>query len=145
MHSCIYCCFLGCMQDASSLGNCVGSVSFTWNSFTSIFINTLPHHQKCLHASLFNVHETPTETDLMKLWATPTVPHPKLSLLFSFAKTEKTFSNSSSSQVVIYPKLGKTDSRAWSATHPPVLEEEEEYKNNFFLRIPDLSFQEVER
>jgi hypothetical protein len=66
-------------------------------------------------------------------------------LLFSFAKTEKAFSNSSPSQVAIYPKLGKTDSRARSATHPPVLEEEEEYKNNFFLRILDLSFQEVER
>jgi hypothetical protein len=24
----IYCCFLGCMQDTSCLGNCVGRVSF---------------------------------------------------------------------------------------------------------------------
>jgi hypothetical protein len=33
-----------------------------------------------------------------------------------------------------------------SAAHPPVLEEVEGYKNSFvFLRIPDLSFQEVER
>jgi hypothetical protein len=29
-----------------------------------LFINTLPHHQKCLHDSLFNVHETPTKTGL---------------------------------------------------------------------------------
>jgi hypothetical protein len=42
--------------------------------------------------------------------ATPTVSHPKLLLLFFLAKTEKTFSNGSPSQIVIYPKLGKTDS-----------------------------------
>jgi hypothetical protein len=43
---------------------------------------------------------------------TPTVPHPKLSLslLFFLAKIEKIFSDSSPSQVAIYPKLGKTDS-----------------------------------
>jgi hypothetical protein len=82
--------------------------------------------------------------------ATPTVGHPKLPLLFFFGKNRKTFSNSSPSQVVIYPKLGKTDSacaymRAAIHTHPPVLEEVEGYKNNFvFLRIPDLSFQDVE-
>jgi hypothetical protein len=40
--------------------------------------------------------------------ATPTVPHPKLFVFL--AKIEKTFSNSFPSQVVIYPKLGKTDS-----------------------------------
>jgi hypothetical protein len=28
--------------------------------------------------------------------------------------------------------------------HPSVLEEVEGYKNNFFLKVPDLSFQEVE-
>jgi hypothetical protein len=72
-------------------------------------------------------------------------------VIFFWKKTEKIFSNSSPSQVVIYPKLGKTDSaRVYicaqpSAAHPPVLEEVEGYKNNFvFLRIPDLSFQEVE-
>jgi hypothetical protein len=32
--------------------------------FTSLFINTLPHHQKCSHDSLFNVYETRTETGL---------------------------------------------------------------------------------
>jgi hypothetical protein len=32
-----------------------------------------------------------------------------------------------------------------STAHPPVSEEVERYKNNFvFLRVPDLSFQEVE-
>jgi hypothetical protein len=32
-----------------------------------LFINTLSHHQKCLHDSLFNVHEIPTETGLTDL------------------------------------------------------------------------------
>jgi hypothetical protein len=59
-------------------------------------------------------------------------------------KTEKTFSNGSPSQVVIYPKLGKINC-ARAAAHPPVLEEVEGYKNKFvFLSIPDLSFQGVE-
>jgi hypothetical protein len=44
------------------------------------------------------------------------------------SKTEKTFSNSSPSQVAIYPKLGKNDS---AAAHPSVLEEVKGYKNNF--------------
>jgi hypothetical protein len=66
--------------------------------------------------------------------ATPTVPHPKLPLLSFLAKTEKTFSNSSPSQVAIYPKLGKTNSASQrSVSHPPVLEEVEGYKNNFFF------------
>jgi hypothetical protein len=26
-----------------------------------LFINTISHHQKCLHDSLFNVYETPTK------------------------------------------------------------------------------------
>jgi hypothetical protein len=46
--------------------------------------------------------------------------------------------------------LGKTTLRTHicaqrSATHPSVSEEVEGYKNNFvFIRIPELSFQEVE-
>jgi hypothetical protein len=67
------------------------------------------------------------------LIATTTGPHPKLSLYFFLAKTEKIFSNSSPSQVVIYPKLGKTNSaRAYicvqrSTAHPPVLEQLQEF------------------
>jgi hypothetical protein len=38
----------------------------------SLFINTLPHHQKCSHDSLFNVYETRTETGLR---ATPMEPY----------------------------------------------------------------------
>jgi hypothetical protein len=64
MHSFIYCCFLGCMHYTSCLGNCVGRVHPHETHFTSLFINTLSHHQKCLHDSLFNVHEIPTETGL---------------------------------------------------------------------------------
>jgi hypothetical protein len=30
MHSFIYCCFLGYMQDTSCLGNCVESGLFVW-------------------------------------------------------------------------------------------------------------------
>jgi hypothetical protein len=81
---------------------------------------------------------------------TPTLPRLKLPLLFFLAKTEKNFSNSSPSQVVIFLKLGNLTPWAHicaqrSATYPPVIEEVEEYKNNFiFFRIPDLSFQEVE-
>jgi hypothetical protein len=33
--------------------------------FTSLFINTLSHHQKCIHGSLFNVYVTPIETGLI--------------------------------------------------------------------------------
>jgi hypothetical protein len=44
--------------------------------------------------------------------ATPTVPHPKLPLLFSLVKTGKTLPSS-------------------SAVHPSVSEEVEWYKNNF--------------
>jgi hypothetical protein len=60
MHSFIYCCFLGCMQDTSCLGNCVyGEFHPHETHFISLFINTLSHHQKYLHDSLFNVHVTP--------------------------------------------------------------------------------------
>jgi hypothetical protein len=30
----------------------------------SLFVNTLSHHQKCLHDNLFNVYVTPIESDL---------------------------------------------------------------------------------
>jgi hypothetical protein len=74
----------------------------------------------------------------------------QVGIVIFLEKAEKIFFNSSPSHVVIYPKLGKTDSaRVYictqrSVAHPPVLEEVEGYKNNFvFLRIPDLSFQEA--
>jgi hypothetical protein len=41
---------------------------------------------------------------------TPTVPHPKLLLLFFLPKTEKPSPTISSFQIAIYPKLGKIDS-----------------------------------
>jgi hypothetical protein len=67
MHSFIYCCFLGYIQDTSCLVNIVEKGFHPHEThFTSLFINTLPHHQKYLHGSLFNAHETPTETGLRK-------------------------------------------------------------------------------
>jgi hypothetical protein len=51
------------------------------------------------------------------------------------AKTEKTFSNNSSSHIAIYPKWEKLSWRAYMRatirdTHPRVLGEVEDYKNN---------------
>jgi hypothetical protein len=66
MHSIIYCCFLGCMQDTSCLRNCVGGFHPYEIHFTSLFINILSHHLKYLHDSLFNIHETHTETGLTR-------------------------------------------------------------------------------
>lgn len=39
-------------------------VSFHETYFTSLFINTLQHLQKCLHDTVFIAHETPTEIGL---------------------------------------------------------------------------------
>jgi hypothetical protein len=90
--------------------------------------------------------------------------------ILSIPKLNKSNSNSSPSQVAIIfwqkqkksspivphlrlpfiPMWAKPTSHAHiyaqqSAVHPPILEEVEEYKNNlFFLKILDLSFQEVE-
>jgi len=44
---------------------------------------------------------------LRALRAFPKVSHPKLTFLFFLIKIEKTFSNSSPSQVAIYAKFGK--------------------------------------
>jgi hypothetical protein len=64
--------------------------------------------------------------------STPTVPHPKLPLLSFLAKTEKTFSSSSPSQVAFIPSWEKLTPHAQrSVSHTPVLEEVEGYKNNF--------------
>jgi hypothetical protein len=65
MHSFIYCCFLSCMQDTSCLGNYVERFHSHETHFTTLFVNTLPHHQKCLHDNLFiNVYVTPIETEM---------------------------------------------------------------------------------
>jgi hypothetical protein len=61
--------------------------------------------------------------------SSPTIPHLKLSFIPSWEK----------------PTPGAHICAQRSAPDPPVLEEVEEYKNNFvFLRTLDLSFQEME-
>jgi hypothetical protein len=59
-------------------------------------------------------------------------------IVIFLAKTEKTFSTVPHPQVVIYTKLEKPTPHAYiyaqqSAAYPPVLEELEEYKNNFIF------------
>jgi hypothetical protein len=67
--------------------------------------------------------------------ATPTVHHPKLLLLFFFAKTEKPSPTIFHLRLPFIPSWEKPPPRA----HPPVFEEVEAYKNYFvFPRIPDL-------
>jgi hypothetical protein len=52
------------MQDIICLGNCVQGYHLHETQLTSLFINTLPQHQKCCHNIIFNVHGTSTETGL---------------------------------------------------------------------------------
>jgi hypothetical protein len=74
------------------------------------------------------------------------VPHPKLPLLFFWQKQKKPSLIVPHLRLPFLPSWEKLTPRAQrSVVHPPVSEEVEAYKNNFvFLRIPDLSFQEVE-
>ena len=56
MHSFTYCCFSDYMQDTTA--SCTRFHPHE-TYFTSLFINTLLHHQKCWYDSLFNAHKTP--------------------------------------------------------------------------------------
>jgi len=75
-------------------------------------------------------------TTFVMLGASPRVPHPRLPFLFFFAKTEKTFSNSSHPRLPFMPSSEKEPPLAYicaliSAAHPSISEEVEGHKNNF--------------
>jgi len=78
------------------------------------------------------------------------VPHPRLPFLFFLAKIEKTFSNSSPSQVAIYAKFGKKSlrPRIYARSYPrrirPYQKRWKDIKIILFLSNPDVSFYEVE-
>jgi hypothetical protein len=101
-----------------------------------------------LSDQLSHVHRG-EEYFLSTLRVTPTVPHPKL-LLFFWQKQKKPSPTVFHLRLSFIPSWEKLTWHAHictqrSAAHPPVLEEVEEYKIIlFFLRIPDLSFQEVQ-
>jgi len=60
-----WCSFIGNMQDTTCLGKPGAPGIIQMKLISSLFINSLPHHQNCWYGASFNENETPTENNLI--------------------------------------------------------------------------------